>query len=176
MNKKNFSTIFLLFLLGATIWFCWDMMFPSETRQITKRLNKLAKTVSFSKGTSDLVKVATNELIREYFSTNVVIELKNIHPQGENITDSGILMNLIALARTYLEDLNIQFEDPVIELSLDKTHAIMEVMVRISINEFGDGHIYQLMQINWIKTDKKWKIEYVRTLKLLGRENIPHLL
>ena len=85
-------------------------------------------------------------------------------------------MNLIALARTYLEDLNIQFEDPVIELSPDKTHAIMEVMVRISINEFGDGHIYQLMQINWIKTDKKWKIEYVRTLKLLGRENIPHLL
>lgn len=176
MNKKNFSTIFLLFLLGATIWFCWDMMFPSETRQITKRLNKLAKTVSFSKGTSDLVKVATNELIREYFSTNVVIELKHIHPQGENITDRGILMNLIALARTYLEDLNIQFEDPVIELSPDKTHAIMEVMVRISINEFGDGHIYQLMQINWIKTDKKWKIEYVRTLKLLGRENIPHLL
>ena len=71
-----------------------------------------------------------------------------------------------------VKTLNVKFEDPQVELDESKTHAVMEVLTRITLDENRRDKIYQLIRLNWIKEGDKWRIERVDTLKMLGRENI----
>ena len=81
-------------------------------------------------------------------------------------------MSILTTARTYLKELNVKFEDPQVEIDESKTHAVMEVLARITLDENRRDKIYQLIRMNWIKEGDKWRIERVDTLKMLGRENI----
>ncbi|KAF5030748.1 hypothetical protein DSECCO2_634970 [anaerobic digester metagenome] len=46
----------------------------------------------------------------------------------------------------------------------------MDVIGRIIIDESRRDRIHQLLRMKWIKTNDKWRIERVETLKMLGRE------
>ena len=170
--KNWFSKIVYTLLIGGILWFSWGFFFPSEINKICKRLNSLAACLSFSSSGSYVMRMAAADSVRDFFSTNIVVNLDGVHARAEYISGRAEVMSILTTARTYLKELNVKFEDPQVEIDESKTHAVMEVLTRITLDENRRDKIYQLIRMNWIKEGDKWRVERVDTLKMLGRENI----
>jgi|LSQX01.1.fsa_nt_gb hypothetical protein len=168
--KKWLPKLLKLCLLALIVWFAWGYFFPSETQRICKRLNSFSRAVSFASGSSLVIRMAKADGARDYFATNVVVTLDGVHTQAESIIGRAEVMNIISLAHTFLQELDLKFEDPIVKVSSDKTRATMDVIGRIIIDESRRDRVHQLLRMKWIKTNDKWRIERVETLKMLGRE------
>jgi hypothetical protein len=168
--KRWLPKLLKLLVLALIAWFAWGYFFPSETQRICKRLNAFSRAVSFSSGSSLMVRMAKADGSRDYFATNVVVSLEGVHTQAESINGRAEVMNVISLAHTYLTELELKFEDPSVHLSSDKTRATMDVIVRVTINEGRRDRVHQLLRMHWVKVGDKWRIERVETLHMLGRE------
>lgn len=168
--KKWFSRLLTLAVAGIIGWFAWNHYFPSETRIICKRLDGFAEKISFPANASTIVRMAGADSTRDYFTTNVVVTLDGIHNRAEYISGRAEVMNIITLARTYLRELDMRFEDPVVQLYADNTRATMDVIGRVIIDDDKRNKVHQLIRITWVKNDSKWRMEKIETLKMLGRE------
>lgn len=168
--KRSLSTLVWILVLALIGWFAWGYFFPSETKRICKRLNSFSKNISFAKGSSVFVRMAGADSTRDYFATNVVVDLDGVHNQAEYLSGRAEVMNIITLARTHLHELNLRFKDPVVTLDPDKIHASMDVVAQVVIDEQRYNRVHQLMRLGWVKNNDKWRIERVETLQMLGRE------
>lgn len=168
--KKWISRLFILAIAITIGWFGWNHYFPSEKRIICKRLNGFAKNISFPANASTIVHMAGADSSRDYFTTNVLVTLDGIHNRAEYISGRAEVMNIITLARTYLRELDMKFEDPVVQLHENNTRATMDVVGRVIIDEDKRNKVHQLIRIGWVKQDNKWRMEKIETLKMLGRE------
>ena len=106
--KNWFSKIVYTLLIGGIVWFSWGYFFPSEINRICKRLNSLAACLSFSSSGSYVMRMAAADSVRDFFSTNIVVNLDGVHARAEYISGRAEVMSILTTARTYLKEFNVK--------------------------------------------------------------------
>jgi hypothetical protein len=153
-------------LVGVGLWI-YTLLFPPPERVIRKRLNQLAKCVSFASNESPLAAAANTQKLVNFFTPD--LEIKITVPGGSSLTLQGrdeLLENAMA-ARKASGSLQVQFLDPQLLITADRLSADVHLIVKAKVGRDGELIVQQLkLVLN--KVERDWKIKTIETVKTLS--------
>lgn len=151
--------------MSVVAWVVWSLL-PSDEKVIRKKLSKLATAVSISPDDSTLVRLAKSESLRDFFSQDVDVQFE---PEGramQHIVGRADLLSGATIARTQLQQANIQLLDIYVKVAPDKKSARGYMTLLGDLNKEKNA-ISQELKMNLKKIDGDWLITQVETVKTL---------
>jgi len=165
--KIVFRAVLAAVIAGLGIWL-WTWLFPGPEKVIHRRLEKLARTASFSGGESDLARLAAARNLAGFFSTNVELNLDTPRFGHRDIMDREEITQAAVAIRMRSQGMKVNFPDITVTLAPDRQSAIADVTVQADIPGDTDN-LVQEMKFTLRRIDGEWlitRIETVRTLSL----------
>ncbi|MSU22062.1 MAG: hypothetical protein EXS30_11790 [Pedosphaera sp.] len=151
--------------MGVVVWVVWSLL-PSDEKVIRTKLSKLATAVSISPDDSTLVRLAKTESLRDFFSPDVDVQFE---PEGramQHIVGRADLLSGASIARTQLQQANIQLLDIYVKVGPDKESARGYMTLLGDLNKEKNA-VSQELKMNLKKIDGDWLITRVETVKTL---------
>jgi hypothetical protein len=161
-----FRLILLAALIAVGVWL-WFVLFPSPEKIIKAKLAKLARTVSFSASEGNLARLASAQKVAGFFSTNVEVNI-NVPGHERQIFAGRDEITQAALGtRSALNSLAVKFPDVNVTVAPDKQSAVADVTLEATISGERDI-IVQEMKFTFEKSDGKWLIKKIETVRVLS--------
>lgn len=171
--KITLRVVLLAVLIIGGIW-VWRYFNPGPEEAIRRRLNDVAREVSFTGKEGMVARELHAQKLAGYFGRQVslMIDLPEISSQ-EGISRDEIAQLARALrASPYFRSLKVQCLDPVITLGADRQSAIVELTLRAET--VGDKYlVVQEMRFTMKEIEGEWLILRVETVKTLNRAPSP---
>jgi hypothetical protein len=161
--------LFRLILLGALVAFGfwgWHIFFPSPESVIRKRLGQLAKAASFSSNEGLIAKAYNASLLGEFFTPDVEVTV-DVPGTQHTLNGRSELMEAAVHARSAVGSLTVDFPDIAVQVTPDKTSAVVYVTARGKAAGQRDTYIQEL-KMHMIKVKRDWLIDQVHTVKTLS--------
>ena len=152
-------------LAGLAFWL-WTVFFPNPETVIRKRLDKVAKLVSFGSKEGNIALAANVMQLSSYFATNVEITVDTPAQSKQTLTGRDELTQAAMAARNMVRGLDVEFLDQTITLAPDKLSATVSLTGKARVP--GDRDLLvQELKFYLQKINGDWlivRIETVRTL------------
>ena len=163
---KLFLRICLLAVVAGLAFWLWTVFFPNPETVIRKRLDKVAKLVSFGSNEGNIVRAANVMQVSGYFATNIEITVDTPSQSRQTLTGRDELTQALMAARSMVKGLDVDFIDQTITLAPDKLSATVSLTGKARVP--GDRDLLvQELKFYLQKIDGTWLIVRVETVKTL---------
>ena len=163
---KLFLRICLLAVVAGLAFWLWTVFFPNPETVIRKRLDKVAKLVSFGSNEGNIVRAANVMQVSGYFATNIEITVDTPSQSRQTLTGRDELTQALMAARSMVKGLDVDFIDQTITLAPDKLSATVSLTGKARVP--GDRDLLvQELKFYLQKIDGAWLIVRVETVKTL---------
>lgn len=164
--KIFFRVCLLAAVAGLSFWL-WTVFFPNPETVIRKRLEKVAKMVSFNSNEGNIAKAANVLQLSGYFATNIQIVVDTPAQSQQTLTGRDELTQAALAARNMLKGLNVDFLDQTVTVAPDKSSATVSLTGRARVP--GDRDLLvQEMKFHLQKIEGEWLIDRVETVRTLN--------
>ena len=164
--KIVFRIILFAALAALGIWL-WTVLFPSPEKVIRKRLVGLANAVSFSSDGNNLVRLAGAQSLGGFFSVDVQVDIDVPGHERHSFTSRQEITQAALAARSAVTALKVKFPDINITVAPDKQSAVANLTLEARVSGQPDL-IVQEMKFTLQKTDGKWLVTHVETVRTLS--------
>lgn len=165
--KKVLSILLALLGLAALCWL-YTVLFPSDEAVIKKRMQTIARLASFGPGEGDLARLANVNQLANFFTQDISMQFEGTRPELQNLSGRDTLRQLLMVARSNLQRMDVRFPDIVVSVEPDRHSARVDLTVVADVNA-EKGAILQELKLDLTKADGAWRIKRVETLKALER-------
>src|SRR5438445_4088249 len=124
---KIFFRVCLLAIIAALGFWLWTIFFPNPETVIRKRLDKVAKLVSFGAKEGNIARAANVMQLTGYFATNIEITVDTPAQSKQTLSGRDELTQAALGVRNVLTGLNVEFLDQTITLAPDKLSATVSL-------------------------------------------------
>ncbi|HUA68084.1 MAG TPA: hypothetical protein VMA13_06005 [Candidatus Saccharimonadales bacterium] len=164
---KIFFRIVLLAALGALGVWLWTILFPSPEKIIRRRLDEVARHVSFAPNEGTLARVASAQSLADYFATNVEVNINTSEGDRQEFVGRSQITQAALGARSVVQSLKVKFLDVDVALAPGKQSATADLTVDANISGQPNA-IVQEMKITLQKINGQWLITRVETIRILS--------
>ena len=169
--KITFRIVWLVALAALGFWL-WTVLFPSPEKIIRRRLDEVAKHVSFAPDEGALARLANVQSLADYFSTNAEVNIDTREEGQHDFAGRDQITQTALAARSVLGSLNVKFLDISVTVATDKQSATADLTVDANISGQPDA-IVQEVKITLQEIGGQWlitRVETIRTLSILNFE------
>ena len=166
MKKSWVRLILLLVLAGLGFW-GWRVFFPGPEAVIRQRLNKLARTVSFSGNEGNFAKVAHVQALPTFCTPDVEITVDVPGYSRQTISGHAELIEAAGGARFSPTRINVEFFDMLVQVAPDQNSAVADLTARVNVSRDKDFYVQEL-KFQLKKVEGKWLIFRAETVKTLS--------
>ena len=163
---KILFRLLLLAAVTALAFWLWTLFFPSPETVIRKRIDKVARLVSFGPREGNIARAANVLQLTGYFATNIEITVDTPAQSKQTLSGRDELTQAALAVRNVLAGLSVEFLDQTITLSPDKLEATVSLTGKARVP--GDRDLLvQELKFYLQKINGDWlivRIETVRTL------------
>jgi hypothetical protein len=158
----------LLFLASAIAlgFWTWNILFTNPKTAIRNRLKQLGDLASYSGHEGNISTITSIEKLGRFFTENakVVVDI----PGGESHTfdNRDELMQAALAARSGVNNAQVKFLDPNIEMDSGGQSALVDVTLQVKIDSDAEA-IVQELKFTIKKIKGAWLITHVETVKTL---------
>jgi hypothetical protein len=157
-----------LALVAACAVWAWTVFFPSPEKIIIRRLNHLARQVSFSDRENDLTRLGKIGSVTGFFANEVELKLDfRDTVLRRTITHEGIQAGTATIRVQQPEGIKVELLDPQISLPPGGEFASAELTMKATTPGERDFNM-QEMRVALRKVNDVWliyRVETIRTLK-----------
>jgi hypothetical protein len=153
--------------LAGLVWLGFNL-FPGDHTIIRKRLQSIARLASMPGPESALARLSAANKLTAFFKPNVVINLQSLSAELESIQGADQLREIVVLARSNLQQLQIQFLDMQIEIDPAGQAASVLLTALADVNNEKQA-VVQELRFRLERVDRQWFVAQVETVKALGR-------
>ena len=164
--KIIFRLVMLAALVALGVWL-WFVLFPSPEKVIHKRLVGLANAVSFSSDENNLLRLAGAQSLGDFFSADVEVDIDVPGHERHNFMGRQEITRAALTARSAVAWLKVKFPDINIKVAPDKQSAVANLTLEARVSGQQDP-IVQEMKFTLQKTDGKWLVTHVETVRTLS--------
>jgi SnoaL-like domain len=158
--------LILLAALAAIGFWAWSVLFPNPEKIIRKRLDQVAKALSFSSDQGLVAKAWSASSFAEYFTPDLEITVE-VPGLQHTISGRDELMQAVMAKRRMFKSLKVTLPDVKVTLAPDKTSA--EVYLTGEARVPGEKEFFlQELRLRLIKVKRDWLINRVETVKTLS--------
>lgn len=165
--RKIFSIVFAVAVLALIFWL-YSVLFPSNESVIKKRMQTIARLASFNPGEGDIARLSNVSQLAGFFTPDIVIRFEGTRPELQNLSGRDTLRQILLMARTNLQRMNVRFPDVVVTVDPDGRTASVNLTVIADVNADKDAILTEL-KMDLTKADGSWLVSRVETLKALDR-------
>ena len=159
--------ILVAILIAAGLWIR-ATFFPNPEKVIRKRLTEIARNASSAPGEGNITATAHAWRLANCFTTNAEFNIE--WPEGrmqETLDRNEIMRYINGMRFSTGRSFRIEFLDPTVSFSVDKTESTVEATLRATIPA-DKNFIVQEIKIIFIRVGREWLIQRVETLKTLA--------
>ena len=167
--KIIFRLVLVAALLAFGVWM-WTVLFPSPEKVIHKRLVKLASTASFSPDEGNLMRLAGAQSLAGFFATNIEVDINVPGRVQHHLLGREEITQAALGAQSAVSGLDIKFPDINVTVAPDKQFAEADLTVEARVSGERDL-IVQEMKFTLQKTDGKWLVTRIETVRTLSSRN-----
>lgn len=164
--KIVLRVILLVVLIALGVWL-WMVLFPSPDKIVRRQLAKLAGDVSFSQTENNLVKIADAQVVADFFSSNVEVNIDVPGHEEQSMDGRDQITQAALLSRQEATDLDVKFPDINVTVAADKLSAVADVTVQATVSGQANA-IVEEVKFTFEKIGGKWLISKVETVKTLS--------
>ena len=164
--KDWFIRIILLAALAAVGYWAWGLFFPNPEKVIRKRLEALAKEVSFASNQGLMAQAWKATVLEGFFTPDVQVTI-NVPGTEHSITGRNELMEASMGARRVVSSLKIDLPDIKVAVAPDKESAVVNLTARGKVP--GQQEFYlQELRLRLIKVKRDWLVNEIITVRTLS--------
>lgn len=164
---KIFLRLCLLVAIAGLAYWLWTIFFPNPEAVIRKRLDKVAKLVSFGSNEGNIARAANVMQLTGYFATNIQIVVDTPAQSQQTLSGRDELTQAALAARNVLKGLDVEFVDQTVTLATDKLSATVSMTGKAHVP--GDRDLMvQEMKFHLQKIEGEWLIDRVETVRTLN--------
>lgn len=164
--KIIFRVVWLAALAALVIWL-WTVLFPSPEKIILRRLDKVARDVSFAANEGALARLAGAENLAGYFATNVEVNINTREGDRQDFVGRDQITQAAVAARSQLGSLDVKFLDVNLLVAPNKQSATADLTVDANVSGQPDA-VVQEVKITLQKIGGQWLITRVETIRVLS--------
>jgi hypothetical protein len=163
---KTAQRIMVLMVLAALAFWLWTVLFPSPEKVIRQQLIHLAQGVSFSAAENNLIKMARAQVVADFFSSNVVVNINVPNHEQQTLASRAEITQAVMVSRQMLSGLEVKMPDINVTVAPDKNSAMADVTVQADVSGEHDA-IVQEVKFTFERADRHWLINRVETIRTL---------
>jgi hypothetical protein len=158
-----------LFLLAAAValgWWLWTVFFPSPERVVLKRMQSLAKLLTFKSDISNLGRASRASEFISYFSvdTEIVVDVPELG--AHTLSGRDEVREAGNGGFVTVPSLSVSFLDATVKLGPDRQTAEVSCTLKASVGNDKDFGVQEL-HFQWKKIEGTWQITRAETVKTL---------
>lgn len=165
--RKLLSIIFAVGALALVFWL-YSVLFPSNESVIRKRMQTMAKLASFTTGEGDLARLSNVSQLATLFTQDITMQFEGTRPELQNLSGRDTLRQMLLMARSNLQRMNVRFPDIIVIVDPDGQTARVNLTVVADVNTEKEA-ILQELKLDLNKAEGSWRVSRVETLKALNR-------
>ena len=158
------ALVLAVVLLGFWVY---KKLFPSDEEKISKLLQTVAESVSFTASEGNIKKLAKVNRFGDCFSPDVSLEVNVPGRAAKIIEGRDELVQLLLAARTTLAGAEVEFLDAKVELDPGQESAVVNLTVKATISGEKDLQVQELKFL-LKQTKNGWVITRVETVRTMG--------
>lgn len=167
--KIAFRVVLLAVLAALGAWL-WTVLFPSPEKIIRRRLDEVAKHVSFAANESTLARLASAQGLADYFATNVEVNVNTREGDRQEFVGRPQITQAALGARSALGSLSVKFLDVNVTVAPDQQSATADLTVDANVSGQPNA-IVQEVKITLQKIGGQWLITRVATVRVISTLN-----
>jgi hypothetical protein len=164
--KKVVKLVLLAVLVAVGVWL-WFFLFPSPEEIIRHRLEKLARTVSFSSNDGNLARLAGVAGVADFFSTNVEVNIEVPGRMQHSFMGRDEITQATMYVRSKVTGLIVKFPDIDVTVAPGKQTATADVTLDATVSGQPNA-VVQEMKFTFQKIDGQWLIVHIETVRTLS--------
>lgn len=131
-------------------------------------MQTIARLASFNPGEGDIARLANVSQLAGFFTQDITIHFEGSRPELQSLTGRDSLRQVLLMARTNLQRMNVRFPDVVVTVDPEGRTARVNLTVIADVNADKDAILTEL-KMDLTKADGSWRVSRVETLKALDR-------
>jgi hypothetical protein len=167
--KIFFRVVLLAALVALGAWL-WAILFPSPEKVIRRRLDEVARRVSFTPNEGSLARLAGAQSLAGYFATNVEVNINTREEKQQSFVGRDQITQAAVAARSALGSLNVKFLDVDVTVAPNKQSATADLTVDADVSGQPNA-VVQEVKLSLKKTGGQWLITRVATVRVLSTLN-----
>lgn len=166
MSRGFRWTLVLVLVAGAVAGLV--LLWPTETKRVTRLVERFAADASFKPGDGNIVRLAKMEAVTGRFTSDAQIRFESLGIPAHEVSGRDEIRQVVALAQKLGGGLDVKVYDVVVTFGPQAGTARVELTASMSSGK-QEGFTAQEFALQLVKRDGAWLIHRVESVKTLRR-------
>lgn len=144
------------------------LLWPTETKRVTRMVERFAADASFKPGDGNIVRLAKMEAVTGRFAADAQIRFESLGIPVHEVSGRDEIRQVVALAQKLSGGLDVKVYDVVVTFGPQTGTARVELTASMSSGK-QEGFTAQEFALQLVKREGAWLIQRAESVKTLRR-------